>query len=663
MTEHFTTDGSLTENDLGVEPKWSRSSLMTFVFIEIINHILCQINSHNFRMENEAFIGSVRKLRRIVITCPTGMTQQEQIKLRECAKFALKALASYHKKVQDQDIGQMGDLDFEGINISLDDIDDSLVEELSHINDGPFSKIEIVPDPKDISVPTPQLENSSNKGKDWIFDEASASQIVYIYGQVANKYSSNFRQFFDIYGKAESTEVTSKKSLTIASVDIGGGTTDFMICNYSYSEKSQSAVLTPNPLYWETFSLAGDDLLKEVVHQILIDGHGKQQGGAFNTKGGIIRNSAIENGCKDVTDKILHFFGQQANYQGASHIVYRKNFVTQVLIPIAQKILEHVAKEKASAMSYNYDQIFQENPPNDKLINYINNHFGNGFNFKSIIWETTADEVNHIIRYKFKDIIQQLAGLSFAHKVDILLLAGKPVSLLEFRNLFVREMPLSPDRIISLSNFRIGTWYPYTDKKGHIVDPKTTVAVGGMIYALAGLDKQIQGFELNTKLLREKLRSTADYIGEFDKGNSRLSQVFLNKVKDSHLIEKRTLPLLLGFKQLPHDSYLARPIYKLDFNLEYIRNKIKGSQPTLSEADLNEGAFKELARIRNQGPFTIEISRDIEVSKERLSIDSIENNLGRPVDKSSVKLILMTLEDENGYWLDSGVFPILRLKN
>ena len=50
-------------------------------------------------------------------------------------------------------------------------------------------------------------------------------------------------------------------------VDIGGGTTDMMICEYALSD---AQAIQPKPLFWEGFNVAGDDLLKAVIEQQII---------------------------------------------------------------------------------------------------------------------------------------------------------------------------------------------------------------------------------------------------------------------------------------------------------------------------------------------------------------------------------------------------------
>src|SRR5690606_30820737 len=105
------------------------------------------------------------------------------------------------------------------------------------------------------------------------YDEATAAQFVFLYAEIGERYLKNVKEYFDFYGKVR-TDLGDydKKSLTVGSVDIGAGTTDVMIASYKYEDNSGQCKLTPVPLFWESFYKAGDDLLKELIQQLVIEG-------------------------------------------------------------------------------------------------------------------------------------------------------------------------------------------------------------------------------------------------------------------------------------------------------------------------------------------------------------------------------------------------------
>ena len=228
VTNHLQLDGSLIKDKddvMGSQPRYSRKSLMTFLFLEIYVNAFKQINSIKFRTEHGKLEDS-RVLRNIVITCPTSMVMQEQVNLRQASVEALEILNK------------------NGYNIS---------------------QTNIYPSIKELKRPLSEIEER----KDWIYDEATCAQLVYLYGMISKKYNNNPAKLFTTFGK---NSQDNEKELVIASVDIGGGTTDWMIASYKYTNENSVVNVTPVPLFWETFDLAGDDLLKELIQQIIIEG-------------------------------------------------------------------------------------------------------------------------------------------------------------------------------------------------------------------------------------------------------------------------------------------------------------------------------------------------------------------------------------------------------
>jgi len=227
ISEQLKVDGSLANGDIfGSKSLFSRNSLMKFVFLEVLIHAYVQINSYKFR-EEHGNLATPRTLKRITISCPTGMIQHEQIALREAAEDACKLLNNYVKYYFD-----------------------------SSENKFWFEMPEIIPSIKDIAKKLPNLDER----KDWIYDEATSCQLVFIYSLLSKKLHGNNYVIDNFLFK-------NKQKLTVGSVDIGAGTTDVMINNYSLNGYQQTISVKPDPLYWDSFKLAGDDLLKEIVQK------------------------------------------------------------------------------------------------------------------------------------------------------------------------------------------------------------------------------------------------------------------------------------------------------------------------------------------------------------------------------------------------------------
>ena len=61
-------------------------------------------------------------------------------------------------------------------------------------------------------------------------------------------------------------------------------------------------------------------------------------------------------------------------------------------------------------------------------------------------------------------------------------------------------------------------------------------------------------------------------------------------------------------------------------------------------------------KIRESMPLKIEINRDLENCKEKLTLVEVTDNEENSLNKNYFKFQLNTLKDIKGYWLDEGEF-------
>jgi hypothetical protein len=600
LSEQFKENGEYITDDKdkgGLKYLYSRKSLMTFVYIEIFLHTISQINSHEFRYKHKNSTDKPRRLKRITITCPTSIIQHEQVALRQSAMEAIQALSKFFPNFFEIDI------------------------------DG-RPTVHVTPNPKELTkVPKERL--------DWIYDEATCGQLVFLYAEISQRYLNKADVFFNIYGKKrQDVANTAEKALTIGSIDIGGGTTDVMICAYQYEKGQGQAVIKPKPLYWESFNLAGDDLLKNIVQQVVLEG--------------VIKKSAQEIGVSNVTEKMLSFFGTNRNDQNSlGHMaqVYRKNFITQIALPIALRYLQHASDAQAGEENIlTYPEIFADINPNEELVAYFNQHFA-PLKLQDIKWRVNKQTIASIVEVTFDATLKQLSVIMSAYGCDFVLLAGRPTTIPKIREILVKYYPVSPERIINLHQYRIGRWYPYATETGYLDDPKTVVAVGALIALMGDKLGKLAGFKINTQALKNELVSTADYMGALEVATGNVEAEFLNPEKHTETLEIHALPITIGYKQLPNKSCKARPIYKLDFNEEGLKEKVQGG----SVEDYKN-------RLKNRMPFKVKIKRVMNESKEKVTIELIQDVERNEMSTKFLSLGVMTLPDENGYWLDTGEF-------
>ncbi|MFM9947416.1 MAG: virulence factor SrfB [Saprospiraceae bacterium] len=620
ISEQFSSDGTLAKSKslFGITSNFSRSSLMTFVFLEILAHAMVQINSFEFRRKH-GDSSKPRRLRWLVVTCPTAMVKAEQIALRQSAQDAAIALNRYFSATFNEEYDERADK----------------------------SKVTVIPSPKDLEKNLSQIDTR----KDWIYDEATCCQLVYLYAEISKRYLNKCEKYFSLYGKKRQDLYDyDKKSITVGSIDIGAGTTDLMICAYKY-EEAGTAVLTPVPLYWESFSHAGDDLLKEIIRQVILEGKIDKE--EFRGCSGVIENAVRDRKIKDVESRLNNFFGPDTSSMDYTVRQMRKKFNTQISIPIAEQYLEHAGLEKEDRV-VDFKELFPLHKPNAELLNFFEERFE--FRFEDIKWKLSAGKVNEIIETVFEPMIKHISTLLHVKGCDFVLLAGRPASLEKINQLFLKFYPVSPDRIICLNDYRVGRWYPFQDGNGYLTDKKSIVAVGAAVAMMGGKLDQLQGFRLNMETIKEKLISTAEYFGIYDGNTSRVDKIFIEPEVNKSQIQVAGLPIMIGFKRLPAASYPGRIIYSLDFDddkiLERKLNQLGGMDSELIHREIEE--YK--TNLKNRMPFKIRLLREYRQDREILIIESIEDKDRESLPKSILQLKLKTMDEHNGHWKDTGAF-------
>lgn len=646
LSEQFDSDGSLrTTNDGGSFSSFSRRSLMTLVLIEIFQHANCQINGFAYR-QKRGEINVPRSIRSIIITCPTAMPKEEQVILRQCAEDAYVAL--------------------------LRSKDPNLYYQPYKVEEWQ-DKVKIIPSVKDLMV-NPNSVNGQRTRTEWGYDEATCCQLVYLYAEVAQRYLNHSEDFFNLYGHVRKEFLEDgydKNSLTIGSVDIGAGTTDLMICAYKYDQKGVSK-LTPQPLFWDSFYYAGDDILEELVRSIIIEGQSKEikalyEGPIFNAvcstymalsdadflealnlKGKVSFANVTEAekqelkylyASRETSERIHNFFGKDKALMDYKDRLIRQDFNVQISVPMGLKLLDMLRLGRKSTL-LKYEDFFDELQPADFILQHFTKHFSlesNGkvyveFDFKKIVWNFDVERISQIVVSKIEPLMKQLAIVLNTYNCDIVLLAGKPMSLKPITDLFLKYYPTSPNRLIRLNDYRVGEWYPFADGLGYFKDQKSLVAVGAMIGYMSS-NGGINGFHMDMSHLKKDMVSTANYMGLYNVVNQKVAEAILSPDQNSATFEVHGFPLFIGCKQLVSQFYQARPIFSLDL----------ADDVELSTISL---------------PLRVSVVRNYSQDKEVLKIVSAIDATGKPVSMQKLRFGVQSLASDGAYWLDKGEFVL-----
>ena len=613
---------------LSDECHYSRSSLMLLAFVEIFTQAFSQINSEKFRNAHGE-IDLPRYLRDVIITCPTAMSNVEQVKLRSLAKDALEILSKG------------------SFNLGV--------------------TANVIPEPSNIKT-RPQYDFGTDKS--WIFDEATACQLVYLYAELENRYEGNRELFFSTRGHLREdlkvTGVTDKPSITIASIDIGAGTTDLMIC--AYVQEETSSKITPIPLFWDSFYLAGDDLLSNIVKCVILEG---ERRGDRNC-GSIL--SVLEARLKDqpdsyFADRLRHFVEegkpsyhlltenilqsvspserQEAISAYARNLLidyfgidsanlnwkdrrHRADFNTQISVPIAQLFLEQKKLNRQEKV-YRFDDIFKDFRPSEQLLEHFKRHFG--FDVREIEWKYSPEEIKGEILKTFKPLMRQIAMIVHKFNADIMMLAGRPTSIADIPDIFFDYYPLSPDRVVRLDEYEVGNWYPFATGEGRIYDQKSVVAVGAYIGHLSN-NGGFRSLNLDMSSLADKMRPTANYIGDYQAHLHQVDPIRLSPDFGTVTLSLSTFPYFLGCKQLKSIFYESRPLFKIDLTEKGVKGKT----------------------------YTITISRQWNDDCEKIELLDVTDSEGNSWP-DAISISLQSLVDTDTgltrFWLDDGAFKFL----
>lgn len=603
VSNYFNDDGTLDIDGWGYGSHYSRRTLMTLAFMEILAQASVQINSYEYR----AKLGkpsTPRYLDKIILTCPTGMSKNEQLALHQCLKDALFVLQKFYKN-----------------------------------NDDSYT-------PNDITI-VPDLDDHKQPNQ-WIFDEATCSHFVYLYGLFTHTYQNCSNEFFSMYGKRREDENNQlQDSIRIGSLDIGAGTSDIMICQYNYDSQFPSR-LKPIPIFWDSFDTAGDDMLRKLISNVLLQG-----------KDGVLEQEMLRKGWSEekFRRELFNFVGGNHREKSFEDKVIRRDFNLQVLVPIMYQYLQ-LHSEDVKYMKLKYDDIFKKETPSKEVLTAFSKYFN--CSLEDIVWEYDYDVLSRYIEHSMDELLRKIATIMYAHECDIILLSGRPTSLKPIKNTFLKYFPVAPNRLIILNKHRIGTWYSYVDEFGTINNSKSIVPLGAMIGYLASAAGGFNNFSLDLSVLGEKLKPTTEYFLVNDT-KANVNKSFITPNKSSGEVRENSFPIYIGCKQYDISLYPIRPFYVLDFNEDAIIQKIKleFKDVELSPESLQQHYRNYKSKILRYSPLQFTIERDnYEDEKEKLKITAVENSMQESLPINDFQLSVQSLNDPDCYWLDSGSFEI-----
>lgn len=603
ITNQLKNDGRIDpKGESGTSYHYSRRSLMTFCFLEMLVQAKTQINSEEHRSIEKGFghPSVPRKIMRLIVTCPTALSKVEREALTHCAKDAVALLENF---------------------------------ESQHIpeHNKAVKSIEVIP----------AVRTMKDSEDEWYYDEATCSQLVYMYGEAGHKYKGCCSEFFNLYGKTREGELQA--AITIGSLDIGAGTSDLMISRYTY-KKGDITTITPLPEFYDSYYFAGDDMLYSLVKNIMILGDSS----AFRE---VLRHvSSVE-----YRQRMKNFFGKDHSGQTVADRILRHDFNLQFSVPLMSHFLELLSHDSRDCI-VKYSDVFGECPPNQHIIEGFKSRLG--IDVTTLSWKFNKETVSTIVRKEFEPLLKKVATIMYSHACDIVLLSGRPSSLPAIRDIFLKYYTVSPNRLIVLNNYYVGDWYPFGENTGYIKDSKTIVAMGALIGHYATAYSNLDNFCIDLNLLKKNLKSTVNYI-EASREGQPIEYVITPEKSHGELVVSNA-PTTLRVRQICIDTYPSRGLYSIDFNRHKMADRIRrkavlagDGQPT--DVQIIAMVNDEIEAMKKKMPFKVTIERDSD-DKENLSITAIVDKNGNDVMDTNLEIHIQSLGVGEQYWLDSGAF-------
>jgi len=462
-------------------------------------------------------------------------------------------------------------------------------------------------------------------------DEATATQIVWLHNEVTERLQGDAGALMELVGRVR-PEVAAAPSLRVASIDIGGGTTDLMVSTYVM--QGGEAIL-PKQEFRESFKIAGDDVLERIITTVALP--------AFAAA---LRDAGVA----DPRALLNRTLGQDQGGQSEPERHRRRLFVSMVLEPVGIAILRAYEAVEGRAAGEVLHRTVGEVMASDldrsgRAMEYLERAAeaagAQGFRVADVVLAVSTQQIEPVVAAVLGPVLADLCEVVWSYDCDVLLLSGRPSRLRVVGDMVLAKAPVAPHRIIGMHRYRVGEKYPFRDAANRIDDPKTTAAVGAALCVQA--EGRLRNFMLRTTKL--SMRSTARYIGRMDNnGQIREENIVLRNLDlDGPPAQDVAFKIAfqtvtqLGFRQLPIARWTATPLYLMEF------------------ANPDDAHRMDL-------PLTVTIARreidpdaaEAEMQRETFVVDEVVDASGATQRNGDVRLRLQTIDDQDGYWRDTG---------
>ncbi len=508
-------------------------------------------------------------------------------------------------------------------------------------------------------------------------DEAVSSQLPILHAELRNL-GHDAGNWFDLYGP--------QGHVTVMNIDIGGGTTDVAVIRYQQTEQVGRGVsLTPELLFKDGFTVAGDMLVKRLIETVVLPTW-------LAAKGGVPFVGNRE--AKDIIFKLLTSANENPVNNLPGTMARLGRIVRLALVPLANAILQRLNQAErdgaAAIRPIRIDEVADTTAIrelNSIALQLIMRHcetcgwgkikpaevrrYRHSSTFLPWfdgIWKrqdnwgelpfrpdaeirASVETLNACITGVFGSMIADLADVVAEHECNLVITSGKPSELEQIRRLVARELPLPAQRILQVKDYPVGAGYPadFVDG-GRIRDAKTVTVAGAALFQDV-INGNTGGFRL-VEPLRNETTSTYNWGPVKPSRDSAAFQAELFFGAGTPTGNRRVVEMRLGERVgrclRLSDRIKPEPVYRLELRPEVAC--LPGWLP--SDFNRSEAVVKltlELAIRETVGESVGIVPGSVSLSASGVPLAVDANQL--------VRLRLCTMVDDT-FWLDAPTFEI-----
>lgn len=451
-------------------------------------------------------------------------------------------------------------------------------------------------------------------------DEAFAPQLAIVFS-IVRHLNGRSAEFLRLFGSVRA----SHSSARVMTLDIGGGTTDVAIIEYTANGSDRDESLNTSLLFRDSLSLAGDELVRRIIEHLLLPRIGER---CCTTD---LQRDSFAQACVALPDK-------------AESEARRVGVARDVFWPIVLRWLQYFGKpfaEQGASASIS--------PVDCGVTIDAWSDFGDILSKKAILLpgdlyfsELSIDrsEIEQVVREWFRPIGETFSTVFARLDCDLLLLTGKTSELPAVIELARFAFPISSDRLIPAKNFYAGDWLPLS-QHGMIPDAKLTTAIGGALYvAMKRMLGSGSGIHPPKALGKQKLwwgivRPTSDRFREDD--------ILLRPENDECTVN------------LPVNAHLGRALFS-----EYVRAEQvyqlcwlgqNLTQPAMLRVTIRRSSGSDADAQDWRGSSAALVAEGLGV------VEAFDPSTGSDVT-AYVRLALRTLPHGDSHWLDDPRFEV-----